>query len=91
MPRYIVERRFANRLKVPGNGECASAVGDDVDKVVDLGVTWIHSYISDDRQTTFCVCDGPDPASIREATRRCGFHCDQITEVGALVSCLDRR
>ncbi len=23
------------------------------------GVTWVHSYVTDDRSKTFCVYDGP--------------------------------
>ena len=31
------------------------------------GVTWLHSYVSEDKRRTFCVYDGPSPEAIRKS------------------------
>ena len=49
-----------------------------------LGVTWVHSYVSDDKRKTFCIYDGPDPESIRKAAERNGLPVDTITRVNVL-------
>jgi pimeloyl-ACP methyl ester carboxylesterase len=35
-------------------------------------VTWVHSYVSDDKSRTYCVYDGPTPEAIRKAAERNG-------------------
>jgi hypothetical protein len=55
-----------------------------VGRNADLGVTWLHSYVSDDKARTFCVYDAPDPESIRTAAERNGLPVDQITRVSVL-------
>jgi uncharacterized protein DUF4242 len=47
-------------------------------------VTWLHSYVSDDKTTSFCIYDGPDPESIRAAATRNGLPVDRITKVSVL-------
>ena len=32
------------------------------------GVTWVHSYVSEDKMKTFCVYDAPNPEAIRRNT-----------------------
>ena len=84
MPRYLVERGFADGLHIPIGDEGAVACREVVDKNADLGVTWIHSYVSEDKQMSFCVYDGPSPEAIRQAARRCGLPVDRITKVTVL-------
>src|SRR5262245_46508575 len=55
MPRYMVERTFPDGLRIPVTEEGAAACLGVVGRNADLGVTWIHSYVSEDKQTTFCV------------------------------------
>jgi hypothetical protein len=50
----------------------------------DLGVTWVHSYVSDDKRTTWCVYDGPSPKAIRKAAERNGLPVDRIQQVSVL-------
>jgi hypothetical protein len=82
MPRYVVERSFPEGRGVPAPAE------DDRRGVVarnaDLGVTWLHSYVSEDRRRTFCVYDGPSPEAIRKSAARSGLPLDQITQVRVL-------
>jgi hypothetical protein len=47
-------------------------------------VTWVHSYVSEDKHKTFCVYDGPDPEAIRRAAETIGLPVDQITRVSVL-------
>ena len=84
MPRYIVERNFPDGLVIPISEEGSSGVLGVVDKNADLGVTWVHSYVSEDKRSTFCVYDGPDPESIRTAAKRNGLPADRITKVTVL-------
>jgi hypothetical protein len=84
MPRYMVERTFPRGLQIPVTEEGAQACLGVVGRNADLGVTWVHSYVSDDRTRTFCVYDGPDPESIRIAAERNGLPVDQITRVSVL-------
>jgi hypothetical protein len=64
--------------------EGAAACLGVVDRNADLGVTWIHSYVSEDKTQTFCVYDGPRPEAIRQAAERNGLPVDRITEVRVL-------
>ncbi|CAN5762975.1 DUF4242 domain-containing protein [soil metagenome] len=85
MPRYMVERNFPDRLVVPTNPEGAAAMRRVVDVNAESGVTWVHSYVTEDKTKTFCVYDGPDPEAIRVVAERNGLPVDRIT----LVSVLD--
>jgi hypothetical protein len=84
MPRYMVERTFPDGLGLPINEEGEAAAGQIVAANAELGVTWVHSYVHDDRTKTFCVYDGPDPESIRTAAERTGLPVDHISKVRVL-------
>jgi hypothetical protein len=84
MPRYIVERTFPEGLGLPISEEGETAARGIVDANADLGVTWVHSYVSEDKETTFCVYDGPSPEAIRQAAERTGLPVDKITKVSVL-------
>ena len=47
-------------------------------------VTWVHSYVSPDHKTTYCVYDGPSPEAIRNAAETNGLPVTKITEVRVL-------
>ena len=81
MPRYIVERAFPNCLNVPTSDEGARAVQQIVACNADFGVTWIHSYVSEDRKKTFCLYDAPSPEAIRRAAAANNLPVDRITSV----------
>ena len=84
MPRYVVERTFKDGLRLPVDSEGAQLCLGIVDRNADEGVTWIHSYVSDDRTKTFCVYDGPTPEAIRRTASRNELPIDQITQVRVL-------
>ena len=48
------------------------------------GVSWVHSYVTPDRQTSFCIYDGPNPDAIRRAAQTNQLPVDRITEVRVL-------
>ena len=84
MPRYMVERTFPAGLEIPVNEEGATACLGVVDRNADVGVTWVHSYVSDGHGKTFCIYDGPNPEAIRQAAERNGLPVDRITRVSVL-------
>ena len=84
MPRYIVQRTFASGLHVPMNSKGALACEDIVAVNARKGVTWIHSYVTNDLRSTFCVYDGPSPEAIRDAAADNKMSVDSITEVRVL-------
>jgi hypothetical protein len=84
MPRYVVERTFPNGLVIPMNADGAEACLTVVDRNADEGVTWVHSYVSDDKTRTFCVYDAPSPEAIRKTAQRNELPVDRITQVRVL-------
>jgi uncharacterized protein DUF4242 len=84
MPRYIVERTFPDGLHIPVDSEGRDVCLTVVDRNADQGVTWVHSYVSEDTRTMFCVYDAPSPEAIRRAARRSALPVDRITKVRVL-------
>lgn len=84
MARYLVERTFPEGLAIPVTQEGAEACLGVVGKNAELGVTWVHSYVSDDKRKTFCVYDAPDPEAVRRAAKSNQLPIDRITRVSVL-------
>ena len=84
MPRYVVERTFPDGLRIPPEGDGAALCLAVVERNADEGVTWVHSYVSEDREKTFCVCDAPNPEAIRKTAGRNNLPIDRITQVRVL-------
>jgi hypothetical protein len=84
MTRYLVERTFADGLGVPADDSGAATCLAVVDGNARHGVTWLHSYVTPDRASTFCIYDGPSPEAIRLAAEETGLPVDRITEVRVL-------
>jgi Nickel responsive protein SCO4226-like len=84
MPRYIVERSFPDGLRIPVTDEGSAACLGVVDKNSEVGVTWVHSYVNEDKTKTYCVYDGPNVEAIRSAAARTGLPVDLITKVSVL-------
>ena len=76
MPRYMIERAFADRLELTKK---------DVDNIQlindDAGVKWIVSFLSADKKKTYCIYDAPSVEAIREAARRANIPANVIIEV----------
>jgi Protein of unknown function (DUF4242) len=84
MPRYMVERTFPQGLAIPVTDEGAQACLGVVSRNADLGVTWVHSYVSQDKTRTFCVYDAPNAEAVRTAAERNGLPVDLVTQVSVL-------
>ena len=84
MPRYMVKRTFPTGLHIPIDDDGEAAVAGVVERNAIDGVTWVHSYVSDDKQTSFCVYDAPDPEAIRRTASGNSLPVDAITEVRVL-------
>jgi hypothetical protein len=84
VPRYLVERSFPEGFRLVTDGDGMRSYLDVVERNADDGVTWLHSYVSDDRTRTFCVYDGPSPEAIRKTAARNRLPIDRITQVRVL-------
>ena len=84
MPRYVVERTFPIGLDIPAGQEGAELCKSVIDRNADEGVTWVHSYVSEDHKRTFCVYDAGSPEAIRRTASRNGLPVDRITQVCVL-------
>jgi hypothetical protein len=80
----MVERTFPDGLRIPLTDEGAQACGGVVQTNAKSGVTWVHSYVSQDLRKTFCVYDGPTPEAIRETAQNNNLPIDSITAVSVL-------
>ena len=81
MRRYVVERTFPDPDDAPTGGAWASAAERMIACNADRGVTWLHSYVSADGRTSYCIYDAPSPEAIRLTARANGLPVDRIVEV----------
>jgi hypothetical protein len=84
MPRYVVERGFPKGRGIPAEADGPKSPLAVVERNADAGVTWLHSYVSEDSQRSFCVYVGPSPEAIRKSAARSGLPVDRITQVRVL-------
>jgi hypothetical protein len=84
MPRYVVQRTFAERLGIAATRAGARQCLDIVETNDAHGVTWGRSYVTVDGSLTYCVYEGPSPEAIRRAAGANGLPVDRVTEVRVL-------
>jgi hypothetical protein len=84
MPRYIVQRTFPEGLQIPVDAGGADLCRGVVEHNAQEGVTWISSFVSQDKTRTFCLYDAPSPEAIRQTAIRNGLPVDEITQVRVL-------
>ncbi len=84
MPRYLVHRRFDDGLRFPVDATGRSAVSEIVAGNLSHEVTWVHSYVSVDDHTTWCIYDAPSPDAIRAAAGANHLPVDDIRPVTVL-------
>jgi hypothetical protein len=76
MPRFLIERNFAEEVEV--NKEAA----DRVRRVNDEeGIKWLFSFLSPDKRKTYCLYEAPSADAILAAARRLNVPADVIIEV----------
>ena len=79
MPRFIIERHYADRLEVTKEETAKiQRINDDV------GVKWVFSFLSADKRKTYCLYEAPNAEAIRIAARRLNVPADVIIEVSEL-------
>ena len=84
MPRYLVERQFAGGFHLPVTPEGLAVVREIISRNSDCDVTWVSSFVSDDKGKTFCIYDGPNPEAIRRAAESNDLPIGKITKVSTL-------
>jgi hypothetical protein len=76
MPRFMIERNFAEALEVTKEG------ADQVRQINDEeGVKWLFSFLSPDKRKTYCLYEAPNADAIRAAARRANIPADVVIEV----------
>jgi hypothetical protein len=84
VPRYLVKRTFPGGLAFLPNHTGADLLERVCDTNAEYGVDWLHSYVTRDKETSYCIYDGPNPAAIRSASEANGLPVDSITPVSVL-------
>ena len=79
MPRYVVERTCRDGLRIPVDNQRAQACLAVVENNATKGVFWVHSYVSQDLNKSFCVYDGPPPEAIRDVAGKNNLPVGSIT------------
>jgi hypothetical protein len=79
LPRYLIERNFAEALEVTKEGaEQVRQINDEE------GVKWLFSFLSPDKRKTYCLYEAPNAEAIRVAARRANIPADVVIEVSEL-------
>jgi hypothetical protein len=76
MPIYMIERNFAEELRLTPEGAAALNEINDEESV-----RWLISFLSVDKKKTFCLYEATSADALREAARRAGIPADAIVEV----------
>lgn len=76
MPRYIIERSFAEQLEIDDEAKRHIKEINDEESV-----EWIFSFLSADKRKTYCLYEAPDEESLRRAAKRLNIPADVITPV----------
>ena len=84
MPRYLVQRTFPEGLNIRVANGGADVCRRVVERNAEESVTWLTSFVSDDKTRTFCIYDAPSPEAIRRTAARNELPVDEITRVSVL-------
>lgn len=76
MPRFLIERNFAQQVEITKDGADAIKHINDEE-----GVRWLLSFLSPDKRKTYCLYEAPDAEAIRAAARRANLPADVVIEV----------
>ena len=76
MPKFIIERNFAEQLEITPEGSAEiNRINDDEE------VRWIVSFLSADKRKSYCLYEAQDAESIKRAADRAGIPADVIVSV----------
>ena len=84
MPRYLVQRTFTDGLRFPTTATGRRAVEDIAACNLAHGVTWVHSFVSQDDTTSWCLYDAPSAEAIAAAARDSHLPVDSIRQITVL-------
>lgn len=77
MPLYVIERHFAEQV-----GEVTDEFVRLVEEInAEEGVSWLTSFLTADRQQTYCLYEAPSPDALVAAAKRAGLPADVVVEV----------
>jgi hypothetical protein len=80
MPRFMIERNFAERLEMTKEG------ADAVNRINDEeGVKWLLTFLSADKRKTYCLYEAESAEAIRKAARRNDIPADVIIQVDEIT------
>lgn len=79
MPKFLIERNFAEELEVTKEDALGVQRIND-----DEGVKWLFSFLSADKKKTYCLYEAPNADAIRRAAQRADLPADVVVEVGEL-------
>ena len=79
MPRFLIERNFADEV------EATRDIADNIIRINDEeGVRWLFSFLSPDKRKTYCLYEAPNAEAIRVAARRANLPADLVIEVSEI-------
>lgn len=84
MKRFVIERTFPNGLEIPVNNDGRNVCLNVVLNNTEEKVTWVHSYVSEDKKKTYCIYDAPSAEAIRKVAEKNNLPVNKITEVSVL-------
>jgi Protein of unknown function (DUF4242) len=76
MPLYLIERRFAEQLVVE---DVPIKLIEEIN--AEEGVSWVTSFLTADRQLSYCLYEAPSADEIIKAAQRAGLPADVVVEV----------
>lgn len=79
MPRFIIERNFAEQLDLTTD---AAAAVKQIN--ADAGVQWLFSFLSADKKKTYCLYEAPNAEAIRTAAKAANLPADAVIEVSEI-------
>jgi hypothetical protein len=62
MPRFLIERNFAERLNLSKDTAAGVKLINDEE-----GVKWLFSFLSPDKRKSYCLYEAPNADAIRTA------------------------
>ena len=72
MPRFLIERNFAEELEV------TKEEADNIRRINDdEGVSWLFSFLSPDKRKIYCLYEAPGTEAIRAFARRLNIPADR--------------
>lgn len=76
MPLYVIERRFAEQVDLEN---VPVKLIEEIN--AEEGVSWVTSFLTADRQQTYCLYEAPSPDALVKAAQRAGLPADVVVEV----------